>query len=216
MEELNNLLVGIPNDTANLQLPDPNLRDWYLNEKDRIYYLDGPIVDEELDLIKFIFKCNKEDEGKPIEERKRILIMIDSIGGSVEVEQSIIGAIKLSKTPVYTCCYCTAYSAAADILACGHKRFAMPFVNIMFYAGSGRYEGTQAQIDSAKKFFDKMNKRINDEVFSRVKFDSKTIKKLKTDDIYFNEEEALQMNIIDEIITDFNTLFWLEIVYGKV
>lgn len=207
MDGLNNLLVGIPEHVSNLQLPDPNLRDWYLDEKDRIYYLDSQIGDEALDLIKFIFKCNKEDAGKPAEERKRILIMIDSIGGSVEVEQSIIGAIKMSKTPVYTCCYCTAYSAAADILACGHRRFAMPMTNIMFHAGSGRYEGTQAQIDSAKKFFDKMNKRVNDEVFSRVNFDSKTIKKLKTDDIYFNENEALEMNIIDEIITDFETLF---------
>ena len=208
MDELStSLLVGIPEHTANLQLPDPNLRDWYLDEKDRIYWLDGQISDEALSLIRFIIKCNKEDAGKKVEERKRILVMIDSIGGSVEVEQSIIGAFKTSKTPIYTCCYCTAYSAAADILACGHKRLAMPFVNIMFHAGSGRYEGTQAQIDSAKKFFDKMNKRVNDEVFSRVNFDSRTIKKLKTDDIYFNEEEALDLNIIDEIVTDFDTLF---------
>lgn len=207
MDELNNLLVGISEYTANLQLPDPTLRDWYRDEQDRIFYLDGPITDEALELIKFIFRCNKEDAGKPIEQRKRILVMIDSNGGSVEVEQSIIGAMKLSQTPIYTCCYCTAYSAAADILACGHKRFALPFVNIMFHAGSGKYEGTQAQIDSAKKFFDKMNKRVNDEVFSRVNFDSKTIKKLKTDDVYFNEEEALKYGVVDEIITSFDNIF---------
>lgn len=208
MDELSaNVLVGIPETVANLQLPDPSLRDYYRNLEDRVYYVDSQIDDSTLELVKFILRCNKEDEGKSVGERKRILIMIDSPGGSVEVEQSVIGAIKISKTPVWTCCYCTAYSAAADLLACGHKRFAMPFVNIMFHAGSGKYEGTQAQIDSAKKFFDKMNKRVNDEVFSRVKFEPKIIKKLKTEDIYINEEEALKYEVIDEIIEDLDKLF---------
>lgn len=207
MDELKNVLLGIPESTANLQLPDPQLRDWYLDEQNRVYYLSGPVDDSTLDLVKFIMKCNKEDAGKPVEERQRVLVMIDSPGGSVEVEQSILGAIKISKTPIWTCCYCTAYSAAADILACGHKRFATPFVNIMFHAGAGRYEGTQAQIDSAKKFFDKMNKRVNDEVFSHVKFEPKIIKKLKTEDIYMNEEEALGYGVIDKVVEDLDKLF---------
>lgn len=207
MNELENVLLSIPESVANMQLPDPSLRDYYIDEQNRIYWVDTQIDDSTLGLVKFIIRCNKEDAGKSIEDRKRILIMIDSPGGSVEVEQSIIGAIKISKTPVWTCCYCTAYSAAADLLACGHKRFALPFVNIMFHAGSGKYEGTQAQIDSAKKFFDKMNKKVNDEVYVRVNFDSKTKKKLKTDDVYMDENEALSFGVIDEIITDLDTLY---------
>jgi ATP-dependent Clp protease protease subunit len=206
-EQLNDIILeGISAHVANLQLPDPYLRDYYRDEVQRIYWISGPVDESTLDLTKFIIKCNKEDADKPIEERKRILIMIDSPGGSVEVEQSVIGAIKISKTPVYTCCYCTAYSAAADILACGHQRFALPFTNIMFHAGSGRYEGTQAQIDSAKKFFDRINKRVNDEVFSRVNFEPKMIKKLKTDDVYMSEEEALKYGVIDKIIENFEEL----------
>lgn len=206
MDELNNLLFGIPESTANLQLPDPDLRDFYVNEQDRIYYLDIQISDNTLDLVKFILKCNKEDKGKPIEERRRILIMIDSPGGSVEVLGSIIGAMKISKTPIWTCCYCTAYSAAADLLACGHKRFALPQTSIMFHAGSACYQGTQNEVDKAKKFFDGIGKRINDEVYSRTKFDTKTIKKMKTDDIYLTEEDALKFNVIDEVITDLDIL----------
>lgn len=207
MEEFQNVLVGIPESTANLLLPDPNIRDFYRDEENRVFWLDGAVDAPTLELVKMIIRCNKEDVGKPVQERKRILIMIDSPGGSVEVEQSIIGAIKTSITPVYTCVYCTAYSAAGDLLACGHKRFAMPFTNIMFHAGSGAYQGTQSQIDSAKKFFDKIGKRINDEVFSRVNFDKKTIKKLKTEDIYLTEEEALEMGVIDEIVTNLDTLY---------
>ena len=84
-ELLNNVLVGIPESTANLQLPDPELRDYFRDEQDRKNWLDKTIDDTTLDLVKFIFRCNKEDEGKQDEVRKRILIMGDSTGGSVEV-----------------------------------------------------------------------------------------------------------------------------------
>lgn len=208
MDELmSNILVGIPETTANLQLPDPQLRDYFRDEQNRIYWLDGQIDDNTLDLAKYIFRCNKEDEGKPVSERKRILIMIDSPGGSVEVLASIIGAIKISQTPVYTCCYCTAFSAAADLLACGHKRFALPMTAMMFHAGSACYQGSQNDIDKAKKFFDKMGKRVTDEVNSRTKFDAKFLRKLKTDDMYMNEEEAFDYGVIDKIVDDLNKLF---------
>ena len=38
-ELLNNVLVGIPESTANLQLPDPELRDYFRDEQDRIYWV---------------------------------------------------------------------------------------------------------------------------------------------------------------------------------
>lgn len=208
MNEFENTILGcIPEEIANLQLPDPKLRDHYINEQERVYYVDQQIDESTLDLIKFILKCNKEDKGKTREQRKRILVMIDSPGGSVEVLGSVIGVIKISKTPVWTCCYCTAYSAAADLLTCGHKRFALPMTNIMFHAGSACYMGSQNDIDKAKKYFDSVGKRISDEVNSRANFDTKFIKKLKTDDMYMNEEEALKYGVIDEIIEDINILF---------
>lgn len=207
MNELENVLLSIPESVANLQLPDPGLRDYYLDDQDRLYWLDTQIDDSTLGLSKYIFRCNKEDAGKPINERKRILVMIDSPGGSVEVLASLIGAIKISKTPVWTCCYCTAYSAAADLLVCGHKRFAFPMTSMMFHAGSACYQGSQNDIDKAKKFFDAMGKRVTEEVNSRTNFDSKFLKKLKTDDMYMNEEEALKYGVIDEIITDLDTLY---------
>lgn len=207
MDELGNLILeGISTSTANLQLPDPCLRDYYRDEEQRIYWVDGEVNASTLDLVKFIIKCNKEDAGKPVEERKRILIMIDSPGGSVEVLGSIIGAIKISKTPVHTCCYCGAYSAAADLLACGHKRFALPMTSIMFHMGSCAYSGSQNDVEKAKKYFDRMGKNIVDYVVSRTKFDNKFLKKLKTDDMYLNEEEALNYGVIDKIIENFEEL----------
>lgn len=207
MNELENVLLSIPEDVATLQLPDVGLRNHYQNEQDRVYILDTAIDDTTLELVKYIIRCNKEDAGKPVDERKRILVMIDSPGGSVEVLASLIGAIKISKTPIWTCCYCTAYSAAADLLACGHKRFALPMTSMMFHAGSACYQGSQNDIDKAKRFFDAMGKRVTEEVNSRTNFDNKFLKKLKTDDMYMNEEESLKYGVIDEIVTDLDTLY---------
>ena len=207
MNELENVLLSIPEDVANLQLPDPGLRDYYLDEQNRIYWLDAQIDDSTLGLAKYIMRCNREDLGKPAEERKRILVMIDSPGGSVEVLASLIGITKISTTPIWTCCYCTAYSAAADYLACGHKRFALPMTSIMFHAGSACYQGSQNDINNAKKFYDGMGKRVTDEVNSRTKFDNKFLKKLKTDDMYMNEEDALKYGVIDEIVTSIDVLY---------
>lgn len=206
-EFMDSVLLGIPETIANMQLPDPSLRDYYRDEQDRIFWISTQITDKTLDLAEFIMKCNKEDMGKPVEDRKRILVMIDSPGGSVEVENSIIGAMKISKTPIWTCVYCSAYSAAADILACGHKRFAIPGTAVMMHAGSGMYQGTQAQIEQAKNFFDSMNKHINEYVYSRTSFDNKMKNKLKKDDVYMNEEDALKYGVIDKIIEDFEELF---------
>ena len=207
MEELTNLLVGIPTSTANLQLPDPDLRDFYRDEQKRIYWLENEISAATLDLVKFIIKCNLEDKDKSIEDRLPITIMIDSPGGSVEVLLSVMNAIKISKTPVKTCVYCTAYSAAADLLASGHKgmRYAMPGTSIMMHAGSCAYQGTQSQVEAAKKFYDAMGKRVTDYVKDVTNIDAKTARKMK-DDYYMTEEDALKLGIVDRIIESFDEL----------
>jgi len=205
---LNELLVGIPENVANLQLPDPTLRQFYLDEEDRVFYVDDTINASTLDLVKMIMRCNREDKGKPVEARKPITVMIDSPGGSVECLLSIIKTIDLSKTPVRTVCYCSAMSAAADLLASGHKgmRYCLPGTSVMMHSGSCAYQGTASQVDAAKKFFDAMGKRVTDHVFSRTEIDTKTQRKMK-DDYYMNEEDALKLGIIDHIIDDLDVLF---------
>ena len=205
---LNDLLIGIPESVANLQIPDPVLRQFYKDEQDRVFWVDSQINETTLELVKMIMRCNQEDKGKPAEERKPITIMIDSPGGSVEVLLSVIKAIDISKTPVKTVCYCTAYSAAADLLASGHKglRYCMPGSNVMMHAGSCAYQGTASQVDAAKKFYDAMGKRVTDHIYSRTNIDTKTQRKMK-DDYYMTDEDALKLGIIDKIIDDLDELF---------
>ena len=207
MNELNGILVGIPEDTANMQLPNPDLRDFYRDEQDRIFWLDDNVENCAEDLIRMIIRCNKEDKGLSAEERNPIKIFIDSPGGDVTFMWSIIKMIEMSKTKVITINYCTAYSAAAEILAAGHERMAFPGSHVMLHNGSCAYGGQADQVESTKKYFDKLNKKITAHLLERTKIDAKVYKKKAVIDWFMDEEEALTNGVIDKIITDFDEIF---------
>lgn len=207
MNELDNVLLSIPSSVANMQLPDPDLRDFYQDEQDRVFWVDGEINDTLLNLVKMIMKCNREDKDKTVEERMPIKVFIDSPGGDVCALWTTIKAIEISKTPVHTINYCTAYSAAADLLASGHKRYALPGTSIMVHSGSCMFGGTMEQAENMKKHFDKLGKKITDYFLAHTKVDPKTFKKKAPGDWYMDEEEALKNGLIDEIITDFDILY---------
>ena len=206
-EMLNGILVGVSESTANLQLPDPDLRDFYRDEEDRIFWLDANVDDCTLDLVKMIIRCNRMDKDKAAEERIPIKIMINSGGGDVQVMMTIIEAIKISKTPVYTVCFSSAMSAAAEILASGHKRYALPGTCIMVHSGSCSYGGTMEQAESYKKYVDSLTKRATDTFLANTNINAKTLKKKGASDWYMNENEALENGVIDKIITSFEEIF---------
>lgn len=207
MNELENVLLSIPTSIANMQLPDPDLRDFYQYEQDRVFWVDSEINENLLSLVKLIVKCNREDKGKPIEERTPIKVFIDSPGGDVCALWTTIKAIEISKTPVYTINYCTAYSAAADLLASGHKRYALPGTSVMVHSGSCMFGGTMEQAENMKKHFDKLGKKVTDYFLAHTKIDPKTFKKKAPGDWYMDEDEALKNGLIDEIIIDLDTLY---------
>ena len=202
-----NLLIGIPEQVANMQLPDPDLRDYYRDQEDRIFWLDGDVDESTLELVKMIIRCNREDKGKATDERKPIKLMIDSGGGDVQVMLAVIKAMNISKTPIHTINYCNAMSAAGNILAAGHKRYSMPGCIVMVHSGSCQYSGTIEQAESMKKYGDALVKRANEEFLSRTKIDAKKLKKKGASDWYLDENEALEYGIIDAIITDFDEVF---------
>lgn len=208
MDELmNNILLGVPETIANLQLPDPQLRDFYVDEQDRVFWVDCQINENLLELVKMIVKCNKEDKGKPVDERKPIKVFIDSPGGDVCALYTTMRAIEISKTPVYTINYCTAYSAAADLLASGHKRYALPGTSVMVHSGSCMYGGTIEQAESMKKYFDKLGKKVTDYFLAHTKIEPKVYKRKAPSDWYMDEQEALDNGVIDEIIIDMDILY---------
>ena len=207
MEMLGEILLGVPENVANMQLPDPNLRDYYRDEEERIFWLDQGVAECAQDLIKMIIRCNKEDIGKAVEDRKPIKIFIDSPGGDVTLMWSVINMIEISGTPVWTINYCTSYSAAAEILASGHKRFAFPGSHVMIHLGSCNYSGDVANVETTKKYFDALSKKTVDHLLERTKIDPKMFKKKTMTDWFLDEDEAIEKGVVDKIVTSFDEIF---------
>lgn len=197
--------LEIPKDIENLMLPNPALLDYYKDAESRVFWLEGEIGGDALEIVKTIMRINHEDAKYkiPYEERIPIKIFIDTPGGHTQVMRSIIGAIKISKTPVYTIVYCSAMSAGSYILAAGHKRFAFPNSVVLVHSGNLGYQGTVEQVESAKRFYDKLDKSDNETFLANTNVAAKDLKKRGAVDWYMTAEEALKYGIIDRIIEDF-------------
>jgi ATP-dependent Clp protease protease subunit len=207
MSEIN---LEIPKEIENLALPNPSLLDYYKDATERVFWLEGEVEGSTLELVKSIMRINIEDNGIAPELRTPIKILIDTNGGDVQVMWSLINAIKISKTPVYTVVYCTALSAGAHILAAGHKRFAFPGATILVHSGGVGYQGTVEQVESAKKYYDGLCRRANELLLSDTKITPKDLKKKGAFDWYLSAEEAVEKGLVDKIIEDYS-----EVMYGR-
>ena len=77
--------IEVPQEIENLALPNPALLDYYKDADKRIFWLEGEVDSSTLELVKVIMRFNKDDEGKPVEERTPLRIFIDTCGGDVQI-----------------------------------------------------------------------------------------------------------------------------------
>ena len=199
--------IEAPEVVLDSTLPPPFIRNYYRDEEERVYRLDHDITEEDLALVDLILRCNKEDKGKAIEERAPIKVYISTCGGDIVTLWTLIQTIQTSKTPVWTINISFAYSAGAEFLAAGHKRLALKGTQTMFHRGSCFFGGEQSVVESTKKHFDGIEKKLTDFLMEHTKIDPKVYKKKASFDIYMDEDEALKNGVIDMIVDDFDILF---------
>lgn len=207
MEENKNILDGVPEEVVDMTFPAPYLRDYYRDEADRIFWVDDEINDNLLNLVKMIIRCNREDRGLAVEARKPIKIFISSPGGEKQTMWSAMQAIQTSKTPCWTINFSYAYSAAAELLVAGHRRFALKGSTTMIHRGSCFIGGEQSVVESTQKYMKNMEQKYQDFLLSHTKIDQKVYKKKASADMWFSEDDALENGIVDEIVENFDVLY---------
>lgn len=191
----------------------------YQDYRDRRLYLDtaigysteGIIVISECsnadEMAQLILDYNREDIGKPIEERKPIRIYIDSPGGDVTGGFAIIGAIKASKTPVYTINVGQWSSMAFLIGICGHRRFSLPNMTFLMHDGDLFTAGSTNKAQDKMKFNERYeNEVIKAHVIEHSNMSSREYDALSRVEYYMLPEDALEHGFIDEIVTDIDTI----------
>lgn len=130
------LLVNVPQNIENMQLPAPELVNYWRLAENRIFYIDYEINENVLEIQKAIININIEDRDIEPSQRKPIIIFLDTPGGLLAETMSLAQTMIISKTPIITVNICTAYSGGALLLLAGHKRYALKYSKAMIHTGS--------------------------------------------------------------------------------
>lgn len=190
-------------DTANLQLADPSLVNFYSDLSNRIYWLNDEINNYTFDLVQYITRWNREDRGIPIEERKPIRIIIDCGGGHLSVSETVSNIIKMSKTPVYGIALGYVASGASIIYLSCHKKYALPNSVFVLHKGScSGVSGTYDEIVAFARDYEKQMETLIDFYIKNTKYTEEEIDENIQTDWYIRIEEAQEKGLVDEVITD--------------
>lgn len=147
---------------------------------------------------------NLMDKDVPIEERMPIKVYINSYGGSVTAGLTVIDAISMSKTPVYTIVMGTAYSMGLEIAISGHKRYCYKNASYLFHEGSIRTGSIDAnKFKNLADFYKKELERTKQNLFRYTAVTEEWYKEHQNDDVWLFSEEALELKLVDEVIEEF-------------
>ena len=201
------LQIEIPKE-YDLKLPDPYLVDYYTDKKNRLITIDFEIENSLMrEVGELIMEYNRQDKNIPVEERKKIVMLINSFGGDLESTYATIGIMELSKTPIITVNMNCAYSAAGLLLLAGNERYCMPRSQMLIHSGSangisGNYEDVQENAKSYKKMVEDMREFI----LSKTKIDKSLLNKNKSKDWYIDYNQQVSLGCVDEILQDLDKI----------
>lgn len=201
------LVLPSMHDSANWQLADPSLVNFYADINNRVYWLTEEIGECTLDLVQYITRWNREDRGVPVEERKPIRIIIDCGGGSLSVSETLSNIIKMSKTPVYSIALGFVASGASVVHLSCHKKFALPNSVFVLHKGScSGVSGTYDEIVSFARDYEKQIEMLMTFYIENTKYTEDEIEENIQTDWYIRMDEAIEKGLVDEVITDIDVL----------
>ena len=144
-----------------------------------------------------------EEANIPVEERIPIKIYIQSPGGLLTATFTIIDAIKLSKTPVYTIAMGETYSGGFFTFLAGHKKFAYPHASFLYHEGATANGGDANKFRNFAKFYEVQLEQLRQVVLDNSSISEEEYEKHIKDDWWLTAEEAVEYGIADEILTEF-------------
>jgi ATP-dependent Clp protease protease subunit len=165
--------------------------------KDRIVFLGTGIDDVVANLIiaQLLF-LESEDPTKDI------YFYVNSPGGLITSGLAIYDTMQYVKCPVSTICIGQAASMGAVLLAGGAKgkRYALPHSRVLIHQPLGGVQGQASDIDIQAREILRMREEIN-RIFTH--HTGQPIEKIQQDterDFYMTAAQALEYNIIDQIM----------------
>lgn len=204
MESMN---IILPKEVANMQLPDPELRNFYVDLEHRTFWLDEEVTPYLLELIKYIISWNAEDAATSIEQRQPIRIYFFSPGGDFDINYALIDTIKMSKTPIIGINIGQCASAAAYIYLSCHKRYMLPHAYFIFHQGSGTISGTFEQICAQMEDYQNQVEELSGFMLEHTDYSEEEVANKIVGEWYVRKDEAIEKGVAHKVITDISMLF---------
>ncbi len=193
--------ISIPKDVENLQLPSPELLTYYQNLSHRVLWLDSEVDDYWLEFSRKIIEWNREDKGIDTKDRKPIMLMFFSYGGSLDVNNQLIDTIKLSTTPIYGVNVGQACSAGCFIYLACHKRFAFPNATFLIHQGGGDgFSGTYAQVVAAVMEYQRKIEELENYLKENTSIPDEVLAENITTEWFLTANEAVEYGMCERII----------------
>ena len=204
--EIESVVVQMPEQLANMQLPAPELINFYSDLENRTFWIDDEVDINLMELVKYIVHWNREDKDVPKPDRKPIKILFFSPGGDLNSYRAVADVIKLSVTPVIGIVIGTAYSAAGMIYLACHKRYMLKSSSILFHYGSASLSGNFNEVYAAMMDYQDQVKELADIICESSNYTAEEIEERMSTDWYVRPQEAIEHGICDEIIEDISKL----------
>jgi ATP-dependent Clp protease protease subunit len=183
-------------------LPLPKKRDLFFTKQ-----VDQSSIGE---LTQKIIEINQDDEHlKKIYNvygltynPEPIQIYIDSYGGYVYQCFGLLSVMERSQTPIHTIVTGCAMSAGFMILISGHKRFAHKLSTPLYHQVSSGAVGTVKEMEEKLEESKRLQKQLEDIVKEKTDITKKRLREIfdTKKDWYMTSEEALELNVVDEIL----------------
>ena len=154
----------------------------------------------------YILKWNREDRGKPVEERVPIKIFINSDGGNVNATLFTAEVIAKSKTPVITIGMGRAYSSGGLLLMAGQKRYVFDTTLVLIHDGSGGAVGDTGKVLDNLEFTKELERRVCKFVLEHTQIPKKLLERNYRKDWFLFSEDVIRYGIADAVITDLDEI----------
>ena len=194
---------------AKLNLPDPDLLDYYERVQNREILWNSDVDDTLIDCSLMVIKWNKQDQGKPVEDRTPIKVMIHSDGGDLVPVLNFINVLQLSKTPIWTIGMGKTYSSGGLMLIAGTKghRYIFQDTTALIHSGSTGAMGNTDKVMDNFQFTQRQEKRVKEFVVANTSITEKLYTKNYRKDWWLMSDEIISLGVADKIITDLDEVF---------
>ena len=203
------IMVYVPENVANQQLPDEELLAFYQDLEHRVLWIDDEINELSLLYVKNILRWNREDDlaNIPIEQRIPIKLLFHSVGGDLDIQAMMSNIITLSKTPVIGIAMGMVASAAAYIFLNCHKRYMLSSSYFLFHKGSIGVNGNANDVLSLIEDYQAQLDILIKKIVSSTDFTEKEVMDNIGMDWYVRAQLALEKKVVDKVIDDISDLY---------